>query len=180
MFSILVIACSLALDAVSVSVAGGIKTQKARAKDALKIALFFGAFHTVMPLIGWLIGHSVSDTIAGYSNWVGFVLLSAIGLKMIQEAFRDTSVKESFNIMSTKTLLMLSVAISIDALIVGITLPYLDLPPLASAFVIGLVTFILSFVGFIFGKKLGSFFEGKVEVIGGLALIAVGVKLLIT
>lgn len=180
MISILIIAVSLALDALSVSVAGGIKMQKARTNDALKIAAFFGVFQGGMPLLGWLIGRSFSGVITEYSNWVAFVLLTAIGLKMIQEALKDTSEKESINILSNKTLFALAVATSIDALIVGITLAYIDLPLLASSLVIGIVTFILSFLGFIFGKKLGTFFEGKVEIIGGLALIAIGVKLLLT
>lgn len=180
MISILIIAVSLALDAFSVSVAGGIKTQKATTHDALKVAAFFGVFQGVMPLIGWMIGQGFSSVIADYSNWVAFILLSLIGLKMIQEAFKDVSEKESINILSTKTLIALSVATSIDALIVGFTLAYVDLPLLVSALVIGVVTFVLCVAGFLFGKRLGSFFEGKVEIIGGIALIGIGIKLLLT
>lgn len=180
MIQLFVIAVSLALDAFSVSVAGGIKAQKATFYDTLKIASFLGVFQGGMPLIGWLIGQGFSSAVAEYGNIVAFVLLSLIGLKMIQESFKDPADKESVNLLSTKTLLLLSVVTSIDALIVGVTLAYIDLPLLVSASVIGAVTFLLCAAGFMFGRHLGRFFEGKVEIIGGIALIAIGVKLLLT
>lgn len=176
---IFVIGVSLALDAFSVSVAGGIKTQHARMKDALKVAAFFGIFQGVMPLIGWAIGAVFRDYVTDYANWIAFILLTILGLKMIYEALKDEE-GSSTNILNTKTLVLLSIATSIDALVVGVTLSLLSLPLLLSALVITVVTFVLCLAGFLFGKRLGSFFEGKVEVIGGVALIAIGIKLLLS
>lgn len=176
---IFVIACSLALDAFSVSVAGGMKAQHARMKDALKVAAFFGIFQGAMPLLGWAIGAIFRDYVTEYSNWIAFILLTILGLKMIYEAFHGDEGK-STNILATKTLIILSIATSIDALVVGVTLSLLALPLLLSALIIGVVTFVLCLAGFLFGKRLGSFFEGKVEVIGGIALIVIGIKLLFT
>lgn len=179
MVQIFIIAVSLALDAFSVSVAGGMRAQHARMQDALKVAAFFGIFQGVMPLIGWAVGAIFRDYVASYSNWIAFILLTILGLKMIYEAFQGEDGK-SIDILSTKTLVILSVATSIDALVVGVTLSLLALPLLLSALVITVVTFLLCLLGFLFGKRLGSFFEGKVEIIGGIALIAIGIKLLLS
>lgn len=179
MVQILVIAVSLALDAFSVSVAGGIKAQHARFNDALKVAAFMGIFQGAMPLLGWAIGAVFRDYVTDYSNWIAFILLTLLGLKMIYEAFQNEDGK-STNILATKTLIILSIATSIDALVVGVTLSLIGLPLLLSALIIGIVTFMLCLAGFLFGKRLGSFFEGKVEIIGGIALIAIGIKLLLS
>lgn len=165
------------MDAVSVSVASGVRSKHADLRHALKVGLFFGGFQAGMPLIGWAVGSLFSGIIDQYSNWVGFVLLTIIGLKMIQESFGDAE-DNGKNLLNTKTLIALSVATSIDALIVGVTLHLIDVPLLIAVAVIGIVTFILSALGFLFGKKLGTFFQGKIEIVGGIALIAIGVKLL--
>lgn len=177
--NILIIAVSLALDAVSVSVASGVKAKHATIRDALKIAFFFGVFQAVMPLIGWGIGTLFEDIIASYSNWIAFILLTLVGFNMIHDALKNEEEHQK-NILNTKILLALAVATSIDALVVGVTLDLIDVPLLLSVGIIGVVTFILSFLGFLFGKKLGTFFQGKVEVIGGVALIAIGVKMLLS
>jgi manganese efflux pump family protein len=179
LIQLLVISISLALDALSVSVAGGIKTQKAKASDAFKIAVFFGGFQLIMPLIGWSIGVSLQNIFANIDHWVAFFLLLIIGVKMITESFQNKKEKEKLNILKTKTLFFLAIATSIDALIVGVTLDYIRMPLLLSVVCIGVITFILSFIGFLFGKKLGTFFEGKIEILGGIALIGLGIKILI-
>ncbi|MDB5186378.1 MAG: hypothetical protein JWL85_901 [Candidatus Saccharibacteria bacterium] len=179
-FSIFVIAVSLALDSLSVSVAGGIKARSARIRDAVKVGLFFGGFQAAMPVIGWLIGAGLHNEIVGYSGWIAFILLSILGLKMIKEAFGDTEEKERQNILEYKTLTLMAIATSIDALVVGVTLNLINLPLYLSVLIIGIVAFVLSALGFLFGKKLGTFFEGKVEIIGGVALILIGLKILLT
>lgn len=178
--SIFVIAVSLALDSLSVSVAGGIKAKKAAIRDAIKVALFFGVFQGAMPLIGWFVGSVFRDFVADVSNWIAFILLVGIGLKMIKESFGEEEELEKKNILDTKTLMLLAVATSIDALVVGVTLNLIDIPLVVSVAIIGVVTFVLSLLGFLFGKKLGSFFEGKVEIIGGIVLILLGIKILIS
>jgi putative Mn2+ efflux pump MntP len=172
------ISLGLAMDAVSVSIAGGMKSQKAKIIHALKVAAFFGIFQAVMPVFGWLIGEATKGFISGIDHWVAFILLGIIGIKMIWEALNDSKMEKG-NIFDTKTLLILSVATSIDALIVGITLNLLKTPFLISIAMIGTITFVLSFLGFLFGKQLGIFFGKKVGALGGIALILIGLKILI-
>lgn len=179
LIQIIIIAISLSLDAVSVSVSSGIRSQKAKVLQAFKLASFFGIFQAGMPIIGWYLGEILQNLIASYAHWIAFVLLFLIGIKMIKESFDDTSEKEKLRIFELKTLLLLSIATSIDALIVGITLAVIEIPLLISVSIIGIVTFVLCFLGFLFGKKLGSFFEGKIEIVGGLALIGIGLKILL-
>ena len=160
-----IISVSLSLDALSVSVAQGIKTQKAKLYDAIKIATFFGIFQAGMPLIGWFIGLSVKDTIAKYDHWVAFILLTGIGLKMIKESFQSDKEKGR-NLLNNKILFFLAIATSIDALIVGFTFRFINIPLLVSVAHIGIVTFVLCFVGFLFGKKLAAFLKERLKLLG--------------
>lgn len=176
-FQILLISFSLAMDAFSVSITGGMSSQKAKITRALKVAAFFGAFQGVMPLIGWLIGEVMNGLIFSIGHWVAFILLGIIGVKMIHEALSNNDEKK--DILNTKTLLMLSIATSIDALVVGITLNLIKLPFLISVSAIGVVTFILSFFGFLFGSRIGVLFGKKVEIAGGVVLIIIGIKILL-
>lgn len=177
-FQILLVSFSLALDAFSVSIAGGMKSKAVKVAAAAKVAAFFGIFQVVMPIFGWLIGETLKGFIASIDHWVAFILLGVIGIKMIREAL-STDEEKKKNILDTKTLLLLSVATSIDALIVGITLNLLRIPFLFSIAAIGIVTFVLSFLGFLSGKYLGTMFGKKVEILGGVALIIIGSKILI-
>jgi putative Mn2+ efflux pump MntP len=172
------ISLSLAMDSVSVSIAGGMKSQTAKITHALKVAAFFGIFQAVMPIFGWLIGEAAKGFIGSIDHWVAFILLGAIGIKMIREALINAGA-EKRNIFDTKVLLGLSIATSIDALIVGITLNLLKTPFFVSIIAIGTVTFVLSLLGFLFGKQLGFLFGKKVEIFGGITLILIGLKILI-
>lgn len=177
LLQIFLISISLSLDALSVSIAGGIKSQSSRILHALKVATFFGAFQAVMPVIGWFIGEALESFIGGIDHWIAFGLLAIIGTKMIYEAFSSEEERKSF--LETKTLILLSIATSIDALVVGITLSLIQIPFILSISIIGLVTFIICFLGFLFGEKLGSRFGKRIEILGGLILIAIGIKILI-
>jgi len=176
-FQILLISFSLAMDAFSVSIAEGMKSQKGKITHALKVAVFFGMFQAIMPFIGWLIGEAMKGFVSSIGYWIAFILLGIIGLKMIHEALSSKDDKKE--ILNTKILLMLSIATSIDALIVGITLGLFKIPFLISVITIGIVTFILSFLGFIFGKQIGRLFGKKVEILAGVILIIIGLKILI-
>jgi putative Mn2+ efflux pump MntP len=178
--TIFIIAVSLAMDAFAVSVAGGIKSQQSKLKDAIKIGLYFGVFQGVMPLIGWVMGNTFRGLVMGASGWIAFILLSLIGLKMIKEAIADGEDTHAKSLLNSKTLLLMAVATSIDALVVGITLSLIGLPLIVSVLIIAIITFALSVLGFLFGKKLGSFFAGKIEILGGVALIGIGLKILLT
>jgi putative Mn2+ efflux pump MntP len=142
------------------------------------MAFFFGGFQALMPLIGSLAGISVKEYVADYDHWMAFALLSAVGAKMIYESFKITPAEENFNPENILVLLVLSVATSIDALVVGITLSFLQVSIAIAVVIIGLVTFILSYLGVLIGKRFGHFFENKIEAVGGLVLIGLGAKIL--
>lgn len=178
-FPIILISISLALDSLAVSIAGGANAQKSKILHAIKVAAFFGAFQAGMPLLGWIIGETIKDEIVQIDNWIAFFLLSGIGIKMIHESLTHNSDEEKKDILNNKTLILLSIATSIDALVVGITLGLLPVPLLLSISIIGIVTFILCFFGFLFGNKLGKLFGKRIEIIGGLVLIAIGIKILL-
>lgn len=166
------------MDALSVSATGGMRSQKAKLQHALKVAGFFGVFQAIMPVVGWSIGEVIKGFIFNVDHWIAFIILGILGIKMIHGALSN-NLKEGKNILNTKTLLLLAIATSIDALIIGITLNLLKIPFLLSIITIGTVTFILSFLGFIFGKELRKLFGKKVEILGGVALIIIGLKILI-
>lgn len=154
------------------------KVRKAKHLHALRVAAFFGAFQAVMPVIGWFLGEAMKTTLAGIDHWIAFGLLGIIGINMIRESLRGED-SERKNLLDTNTLFFLAVATSIDALVVGITISLIKIPFILSISIIGLVTFIVCFLGFLFGEKLGTSFGKKIEILGGLALIGIGVKILL-
>jgi putative Mn2+ efflux pump MntP len=179
LITIIIIALALAMDAFAVSIVSGTAYGKLKVKHALRMALSFGAFQAFMPLVGSLAGLTIRDHIAEYDHWVAFGLLAAVGGKMIYESFKIKPSEENFNPSSVVVLLLLSVATSIDALAVGITLSFLQVSIALAVTIIGVVTFALSYLGVYIGKKIGHFFENKIQAIGGLVLIALGLKILI-
>jgi putative Mn2+ efflux pump MntP len=178
---IIFIAFGLAMDAFAVSVANGMTTTKhLRISNALKIAPFFGSFQTFMPVIGWAIGLSVIDFISGFDHWMAFGLLGFIGCKMIYEAVRRGTEEKKIMALNVYVLLMLAVATSIDALAVGVSFALLKIGSIAiPVIIIGIVTFLLSFLGASTGNKMGEIFGKKIEIAGGLILIGIGLKILI-
>lgn len=174
---IIIIALILALDAFSVSIALGVKSRNHNFKEAALISSFFGGFQAFMPLLGWLIGKAVKNTIGTYTDWIAFILLAIIGLKMIYEGFKGHEDEEKR--LSIPLLTSLAIATSIDALLVGSTLALLSLPIGISVVMIGVITTLLSALGYYSGKHIGKFFENRIEIIGGIALILLGVKFLI-
>jgi len=177
--TIVVIAVGLAMDAFAVSIVSGTAYRQLKIKHAFRLAFFFGGFQAFMPLIGSLAGLSVKEYIADYDHWMAFGLLSAVGGKMIYESFKIKSAEKNFNPSNIFVLLVLSVATSIDALAIGVTLSIITSSIVAAVIIIGLVTFVLSYIGVFIGKKFGHFFENKIEAVGGLVLIGLGAKILI-
>jgi putative Mn2+ efflux pump MntP len=175
--TILFIAIGLAMDAFAVSVVTGSVYKDFKVRHALRMALFFGGFQAVMPVIGFLAGLGLVNYIAPYDHWVAFALLFFVGGKMIYESFRIEAAERDRNPANLSILLLLSFATSIDALAVGMTLSLLRAPIALAVTIIGLVTFGLSYGGVYLGKRFGHFFESKVEIVGGLILIAIGVKI---
>lgn len=182
--SLVMIAVGLAMDAFAVSVANGITINGLQFKQALKIALFFGSFQAFMPVIGWSAGINFSKYIIGIDHWVAFSVLGFIGTKMIYESIREANgqgeaaaAKE--DPINNKTLTMLAVATSIDALAVGVSFSFLDIAIFSAALTIGCITFCLSFAGVMFGKKCGQAFQNKAEILGGVMLVLIGLKILV-
>ncbi len=176
--TIVLIAVGLAMDTFAVSIAKGIVTNRNRRKTAVILASFFGGFQMLMPVIGWLVGLSFEQVILGIDHWIAFGLLSFIGLKMIYDSTRKESEQAEEN-LKLHTILTLSVATSIDALMVGLSFALLTTSILEPVLVIGLVTFALSITGFFFGCGLGRVFGSRIKVLGGLILIVIGFRILL-
>jgi len=177
--TILLIAIALAMDSFSVSVTSGLSLKSPRIRDALKVGMFFGFFQAFMPIIGWLGALTLIEFISNFDHWVAFFLLLLIGCKMIRESFTGKNGKSRTNMLSWAVLLTFSVATSIDALAVGLSLAFLKFPIISSVIMIGSVTFLLSFFGLYLGNSIGKFFEKKVEMIGGVILIIIGIRILL-
>ncbi|KON31771.1 hypothetical protein AC477_03830 [miscellaneous Crenarchaeota group-1 archaeon SG8-32-1] len=176
--TIILIAIALAMDSFSVAITRGFTSTKTKIlSEALKIGFFFGTFQAVMPTIGWLAGLSIINLISEVDHWIAFGLLALVGTRMIYESLTSGS-KKIASSSSLKVLIMLSIATSIDALAVGLSLSFLEESILIPAIIIGIITFSLSFIGVYIGKKLGNYFE-KMGVFGGIILIVIGLRVLI-
>ena len=176
---LLLIAVSLAMDAFAVSTACGVQIAVVRYGHVLRVAIAFGLFQFMMPVIGWLVGSTFSSWILAVDHWVAFGLLFVIGTRMIWESFRDDSGAPAKDPTRGWTLLVLAVATSIDALAVGLSLAFLKTSIWYPAVVIGIVAAILSAIGALFGCRLGHRFGVWAERAGGLVLIGIGVKILV-
>lgn len=171
------LALGLSMDAFAVSMSNGTTIRPFRVNDALKLAIFFGVFQALMPLLGWLGGNTVSSFVSSYAPWIAFGILAFIGIKMIYEAFYGSQEGKADS-LNYSMLFILAVATSIDALAVGITFSFLKTPILEPAIIIGGITFLMSFCGAILGYRIGHFFENEVEILGGLILMGLGGKIL--
>lgn len=174
----LLIAVGLAMDAFAVAISGGATLREKRGRWAVIIGALFGGFQAAMPVLGWLGGRGIASFIGIWGPWVAFLLLALIGGKMIVEAVRGDDGGQ-FATGSMATLLLLAVATSIDALAVGVTFAVLDTPILWPAVTIGAVTFALSAAGVLIGSSLDRVFGRKVEILGGVILIGIGLRILL-
>lgn len=179
LITIFLLAIGLGVDAFSVAIGIGAASCKKSWSPVLRLSLAFGFFQFLMPLIGWLAGSTVVDMIRGFDHWVAFALLLVVGGKMIWEGFEKEGNEEKADQTRGWPLLVLSIATSIDALAVGFSFSLLKTPILLPSVIIGVVCFMMTAVGMIFGKGLARIFGKKVEILGGLVLIAIGVKILI-
>ena len=178
---LILLSLGLAMDAFSVSVCKGLSMKKIDCKGAAVTALFFGVFQGVMPLIGYFLGSRFEKFISQYSHWVAFFLLGFIGGKMIFEVIfskDDEGVSKEYK-LDIKELFVLAVATSIDALAVGVVFAAQQTPVISSVIVIGVITFVTSLIGVGIGNRFGSKYEKKAELVGGIVLVLIGVKLLL-
>lgn len=177
--SILIIAIGLGMDAFSVAIGVGATSRILSACSVFRLSFSFGLFQVIMPIAGWLAGMSVANIIADYDHWVAFILLAFVGGKMIVESFNEETEVHVTDPTKGIVLLMLSVATSIDALAVGLSFAFLKIPVFYPSIIIGIVAFFMTMVGMLFGEKLGNVIGKRVELLGGLILIGIGVKILI-
>jgi manganese efflux pump family protein len=177
--TIILLAVALGVDAFSVAIGIGATNNKKSWAPVWRLSLSFGLFQFAMPVAGWFTGATVVDIIADYDHWIAFGLLAFIGGKMIWEGFEEESEEEKDDQTRGWPLLMLSIATSIDALAVGFSFSLLKASILFPSVIIGIVCFGMTAVGMIFGKILAKLFGKKVEIFGGVVLIAIGVKILL-
>lgn len=177
--TLIIMALGLAADAFAVSLSSGLLIKNLKVNKALKIALFFGVFQYLMPLIGWVGGLFFRDFLINIDHWIAFILLTLIGGKMIYESLSEEDEEEKFNPTDTYTLFGLAIATSIDALAVGFSLSVIQTSILQAATIIGVITFSLSLMGVFIGHTFGGLFKEKVEFLGGAILIAIGAKILL-
>jgi len=178
--SVLLIALGLAMDAFAVALGVGAARRDVWFRPGFRLSFHFGLFQFLMPLIGWVIGASVVQLIASYDHWIALGLLAYVGGKMIKESFGDANDRHSTDPTRRWTLVMLAIATSIDALAVGLSLAMLRVPILYPSIVIGIVAATMTAIGLALGNRLGRQFGKRMELFGGLILIGIGLRVVIT
>ncbi len=181
-FDLFLIGVGLSMDAFAVAICKGLGMHRINYRHTLVIALFFGGFQALMPLIGYFLGSYLADLVNPIDHWIAFVLLAFIGAKMLVDAFKGDEGEDAAQAqdkLDLKELLMLAVATSIDALAVGITFAFLEVNIWVAITVIGLTTFVLSLVGVAVGNRFGARYEKPSTVAGGIVLILIGLKILL-
>lgn len=178
LIELFLIAVGLSMDALAVSVCKGLAMPKCTFKKAAIVGLWFGGFQALMPAIGYILGAQFQEAIASIDHWIAFVLLALIGGNMIHEAL-DNDEEEADASLDVKTMFLLAVATSIDALAIGITFAFLKVSIIPAVCFIGIVTFIISFAGVKIGNVFGARYKNKAEIVGGVILILLGMKILL-
>ncbi len=178
LLSLFVLAVGLSMDAFAVSVCKGLALKKISLKEACLVGLWFGGFQAFMPLIGYILGSQFERYITSIDHWIAFGLLILLGLSMLKEAYskEEETANDSLDV---KTMFLLAVATSIDALAVGITFAFLQVAIVPAVSFIGIITFILSAIGVKIGNVFGSKYKSKAELAGGIILILIGTKILL-
>lgn len=174
---IILIAIGLGMDALSVSLCKGLSMKQMKWKHAIIIGLYFGIFQAVMPCIGYFVGTKFQAFIENWSHWIALVLLVLIGINMIREAIWGE--EEANDKIDFKTMIMLAIATSIDALIIGVTFAILKNSIIIPAIIIGVITFLMSVAGVKLGNLFGNKMGKNAEVFGGIVLILIGIKIVV-
>lgn len=176
-WSLLVIAIGVSMDAFAVSICKGLSMRKMNWKNAVIAGIYFGGFQALMPFLGYLLGIQFEDKITAFDHWIAFVLLVLIGANMVKESGeQEQEVDDSFQF---KTMIILAVATSIDALAIGVTFAFLKVQIITAVAFIGIITFFMSILGVKIGNVFGSRYKSKAELAGGIILILMGVKILV-
>lgn len=175
---LIIIGFGLAMDAFAVSMGKGLTLNRVEPRHALKAGVWFGGFQALMPIIGYLLGHSFSSIVVSIDHWIAFGLLVLIGLNMIREAIWGEEESQDSN-FDVRHMFIMAVATSIDALAVGITMAFLGINIWLAATIIGVITFLLSASGIYLGRTVGGKLGDKAGILGGIVLIAIGIKILV-
>ena len=173
-----ILAVGLSMDAFAVSICKGLSLGKIKPKHMCIAGAWFGGFQALMPAIGYILGAQFQEAIASIDHWIAFVLLALIGGNMIHEAL-DNDEEEADASLDVKPMFLLAVATSIDALAIGITFAFLKVNIIPAVCFIGIVTFIISFAGVKIGNVFGARYKNKAEIVGGIILILLGLKILL-
>lgn len=178
LWAILLVSLGVSMDAFAVAVSAGAAFKRFKISQALLMALFFGGFQTLMPLIGWLGGNSCKHLIESVDHWIAFVLLLFVGGKMMYESFQPDDAGQDNNPFQLKMLILLALATSIDALAVGVSFSFINVPLLFPVTMMGLITFMMALAGNYIGRGFGHLFEKKCEFAGGLIIVLIGGKII--
>ena len=179
LLELFILAVGLSMDAFAVSVCTGLALGKIRPKHMLIAGAWFGGFQALMPLVGYLLGSRFEQYIRSFDHWVAFVLLGAIGANMLREALGKEEDDDTDASMGVKTMFLMAVATSIDALAVGITFAFLQVRIIPAVLFIGVTTFILSALGVKAGSLFGAKYKKRAEIAGGVILVLLGIKILL-
>lgn len=175
---IALIGIGLAMDAFAVSICKGLSMKKMNWKKTIIIGSYFGIFQAIMPLIGYFLGIGFQDKVTSIDHWIAFILLVIIGINMIKEAFSGEEEGKNDNV-DFKEMIVLAIATSIDALAIGITFAFLEINIFLAISIIGIITFVISMIGVKIGNVFGSKYEKGAQIVGGVILILMGVKILL-
>ncbi len=179
LITILGLAVALAMDAFAVSLGTAMNLPAVSGRHLFRFSFHFGLFQALMPILGWMAGMTIQKWIVSFDHWIAFLLLGFIGGRMLWQAIHPEEHAERTDPTRGWSLVMLSIATSIDALAVGLTLAMLDVSIWIPSLIIGLVAGVLTIAGMLLGRRLGSQWGQRVEILGGMVLIAIGVKILV-
>jgi putative Mn2+ efflux pump MntP len=178
--SLLLLSVGLAMDAFSVATVTGFGLGRIRIGDAARMSFSFGVAHVVMPVLGWFLGSTIVNLVSSYDHWVAFLLLLFVGGRMVKEGLYGDGEVDPSDMLGTVSLIMFTVAVSIDALAVGLSFRLEDLPILVPSLFMGAGTLLFTFVGLFVGNRTGKAFGKKAQIVGGLVLIGIGARIVFT
>ena len=179
LIELIILSVGLAMDAFAVAICKGLGMKKVTLKKAGIVGAYFGVFQAVMPLIGYLVGFRFQDKIKAVDHWIAFILLVVIGINMVKESLSKDEEEIEEDDLGFKSMIMLSIATSIDALAVGITFAFLKVSIIPAITLIGIITLVISMSGVKIGNIFGDKFKSKAELLGGVILICIGLKILL-
>ena len=179
LFEVILIALSMAMDAFAVCLSAGAHELTSGPRPTFRLAFHFGLFQFLMPVLGWFAGATIERYITAYDHWIGFGLLAFVGGRMIISGFNPEADAQKNDPSRGLTLVLLSIAVSIDALAVGLSLGIVGVTIWAPAVIIGVITGLVSWLGLSLGKKLGEKFGKRMEIVGGIVLVLIGIRILL-